>query len=124
VVDHALEQADLWQGIVDFLEGSIQAQACDRGLRELALSSPRGREYTAEARRVLQPKTEELVARAHRAGSLRPGIAAIDLVIVQLMLSTVLWPFGDAETESWRRFLPLVLYGLRPERLTPSRARR
>ena len=119
VCDRALAQEDPWQGIVAFLEGSIGAQASDRGLRELALSSPRGHEYAAEARRVLKPKTEELVARAHRAGSLRPGITATDLVVVQLMLSTVLGPFGDAATEGWRRFLPLVIDGLRAECTTP-----
>jgi AcrR family transcriptional regulator len=119
IVDRALDQDDPWQGIVDFLEGSTTAQARDRGLRELALSSPRGREYAAEARRLLKPKTDELVARAHRAGSLRPGIETTDLVVVQVMLSAIFGQFGDAETALWRRFLPLVIEGLGPEHSTP-----
>jgi AcrR family transcriptional regulator len=119
VVDRALEQADPWQGIVTFFEGSVSALAGDRGLRELALSSPRGQEYAAEARRLLRPKTERLVARAHRAGCLRPGIVASDLVIVQLMLSTVLGHVEGGDTQLWRRFLPLVIDGLRPECSTP-----
>ncbi len=119
VVKRALEQEDPWLGIIEFLEGTINAQARDRGLRELALNSTRGREYAAEARRLLQPMTQELVARAQRAGSLRPGIETTDLVIVQLMLSTVSGAPGDAEVALWRRFLPLVIDGLRAEYSTP-----
>jgi AcrR family transcriptional regulator len=119
VVKRALEQEDPWQGIVEFLEGTIRAQSRDRGLRELALRSPRGQEYAADARRLLLPMTQELVDRAHDAGSLRPGIEVSDLLIIQLMLSTVLGDFGDAGTPLWQRFLPLVIEGLRPERSTP-----
>jgi hypothetical protein len=35
------------------------------------------------------------------------------------MLSTIFGQFGDAETALWRRFLPLVIEGLSPERSTP-----
>jgi AcrR family transcriptional regulator len=119
VVKRALEQEDPWQGIVEFLEGTIRAQSRDRGLRELALRSPRGQQYAAEARRFLLPMTQELVDRAHAAGSLRPGIEVTDLLIIQLMLSTVLGDFSDAEAPLWRRFLPLVVDGLRPESSTP-----
>jgi AcrR family transcriptional regulator len=111
VLDCALEQPDPWQGIV----GTVRAQSHDRGLKELAIASPRSQEFAAEARHRLNPKTTELVARAHRAGSLRPGIAATDLVIVQLMLSTI----GGADTELWQRFLPVVIDGLRPEHSSP-----
>lgn len=119
VADRALGRDDPWQGIVDYLEGSIGLQAGDRGLKELALSSPHSREYVAEARQMLKARVDELVARAHRAGSLRPGIEATDLVMVQLMLSTVSGQSQGIEPEAWRRFLPLVIDGLRSEHLAP-----
>jgi len=62
-----------------------------------------------EGRRQLQPRVEELVSRAKRAGAMRPGIEASDLVVTQLMLAAI--PVADGE-ETWRRFLPVVLDGL------------
>jgi AcrR family transcriptional regulator len=118
VAERALEQEDPWQGIVDYLEGSIGLQASDQSLKELALSSPRSREYVAEARRLLKPRVDELVARAHRSGSLRPGIESTDLVLMQLMLAAISGSAGR-DSNLWRRFLPLVIDGLRPDRSTP-----
>ena len=120
VVDRALAQEDPWQGIVAFLEGSISAQAGDRGLRELALSSPRSHEYTAgrAASSSQRPKSSSpaRTAPAASAGDLgdRPRDRPAHAV-------NRLGPLRGAETESWRRFLPLVLDGLRPEPDPPSR---
>ncbi len=119
VAEAALAREDPWDGIVDLLEGTISRQARDRGLRELALSSSRRREYVAEARRLLKPRLEELVARAHRAGRLRPGIDVSDLVVIQKMLAAVSGRSDAAGPEAWRRFLPLVIDGLRPDLSTP-----
>ena len=116
VTERALAEEDPWQGIVAYLEGTIDLQSCDRGLKELVLSSPRGREFVSEARAQLKPRVDELVARAHRAGRLRPGIETTDLVAVQLMLSAVADPAAGETADAWRRFLPLVLDGLGGER--------
>jgi AcrR family transcriptional regulator len=109
VVDRALAQPDPWQGIVTYLEGWAELHAGDRGLKEMFLASPGSREALGEGRRQLQPRVEELVSRAQRAGALRPGIEVSDLVVTQLMLAAI--PDAGAK-ETWRRFLPLVLDGL------------
>lgn len=116
VAERALAEEDPWQGIVAYLEGTIELQSCDRGLKELVLSSPRSREFVTEARAQLKPRIDELVARAHSAGRLRPGIEATDLVMVQLMLSAVSDPAAGETADAWRRFLPLILDGLGGDR--------
>ncbi len=112
VADRALAEADPWQGVLLYMEGSIALQAGDRGFKELVLSSPRSREYVAKARAQLKPRVDELIERAHRAGCLRPGIEATDLVVVQLMLAAIYQPGKGSGGEHWRRFLPLVIDGL------------
>ena len=119
VIDRALAEPDPWQGIVAYLEGSIQLQSCDRGLKELVFSSQRHREFVTEARARLTPRVDELVERARTAGALRPGIEVTDLVMVQLMFGAITDPAAGEPAEAWRRFLPLLLDGLSAERTEP-----
>ena len=118
IIDRALAEEDPWQGVVSYLEGSIELQACDRGLKELVFSSQRHREFVEQARSRLKPRVDELVARAHAAGRLRPGIEATDLVVVQVMLGAVSDP-AVGEPAAWRRFLPVLLDGLAADRPDP-----
>lgn len=119
VIDRALAEPDPWRSVVAYLEGSIELQSCDRGLKELVLSSQHHREFVSEARARLKPRVDELVERAQRAGALRPGIEATDLVMVQLMFGAVTDAMADGSTGDWRRFLPLLLDGLSAERTEP-----
>jgi AcrR family transcriptional regulator len=119
VIDRAQAEQDPWRGIVTYLEGSIALQSCDRGLKELVFSFQRHREFVEQARARLKPRIDELVERAHAAGRLRPGVEATDLVTVQLMLGTISESTATDPAPAWRRFLPLVLDGLSPERTDP-----
>lgn len=119
IADRALHEEDPWQGIVAFLEGALGLEAGNRVLRELVLGSPHGSAYVAEVRREMHPRLEALVARAHSAGCLRPGIGATDLVIADLMVSAVSEPGLEPDGPNWRRFLPLVLDGLRGDNTDP-----
>ncbi|HVO55214.1 MAG TPA: helix-turn-helix domain-containing protein [Solirubrobacterales bacterium] len=112
VVERALAEEDPWQGVVSYLEGSIELHACDRGLKQLVFSSPRHRQFVDEARAQLKPKVDELVERARAAGVLRPGVETTDLIIVQLMLDAVAEPAVGDTPAAWRRFLPVLLDGL------------
>ncbi len=118
ILDDAAAAEDPWQGIVTYLEGSIELQACDRGLKELVFSSQRHREFVEAARARLKPRVDALVARAHAAGRLRPGVEATDLVVVQLMLGAASGPTAG-EPAAWRRFLPALLDGLSADHPDP-----
>jgi hypothetical protein len=63
--------------------------ANDRGLKEMFLASPNYRQADQTAQQQLRPRLDDLVARAHRGGALRPGIETTDIVLAQLMLSAL-----------------------------------
>jgi hypothetical protein len=56
-----------------------------------------------------------LVERAHDAGVLRPDIEATDLPVIQWMVGAVVDHGRDVKPELWRRYLELVLRGIRAE---------
>ena len=87
-------------------------QAADRGLKDLLIGHGQAERGRARARGVL-PVVEELVARAQAEGELRPDVSARDLPMVSLMLGQVIEFSHDQAPELWRRYLALLLDGLR-----------
>jgi AcrR family transcriptional regulator len=115
LADDALATDDAWVGLTSFLERAMALQAADRGLKEVVLGTTEGRERVAKARAELRPKVEELVQRAQKAGALRKDVAASDLALVQMMVGTVAEIATPECGELWRRFLALMLDGMRAE---------
>jgi AcrR family transcriptional regulator len=103
---------DAWQGIVAFLEGAAAAQTADRGLREV-LSGVHDPEQIEQINDRLAQPLGELVERGKADGVLRPCVEATDIGVVVLMLCTVTDIAGDIAPELWRRYLGMLLAGLR-----------
>jgi hypothetical protein len=61
----------------------------------------------------LYPLGERLVQRAREAGRLRADCGAEDIAILQPMLGLVIGAAQDVEPELWRRYLGIVLQGVR-----------
>ena len=66
----------------------------------------------AKIRSRLLPIGLELVARAREAGQIRTDIAAQDLPVIQLMLSTLIDASRDVSPDLWRRYLGIITRGL------------
>jgi len=111
----SLADPDPWHGLVAFLEQGLAMQAADRGLKELLVGHGHAAESGARVRARLLPVVARLVARAQEAGALRPDIGALDLPIVSLMLGQVIDFSHAVEPDLWRRYLALLLDGLRSE---------
>lgn len=107
----ALLEPDAWVGLTQALEKVCEQHALDRGLRELMLGTGRGPQRQAQMRERFAPLVGQLVARAKAQGQLRSDILPPDLPLIQLMLGTVTEHF--AEPELWRRYLALILDGMR-----------
>jgi len=120
LLEEALEDPDPWLGLTRFLERNLALQAQDRGLRELILGAAGGFERLAMARARLYPMGVQLIARARDAGTLRADTEPEDLPLVQLMLSSVIDVSHDVAPELWRRYLAIVLRGLRSEPGAPE----
>jgi len=107
----ALENEDAWTGLVTALERVCEIQALDRGLREVMLGTGRGPQRQAQMGARVAPLVDQLVEKAQRQGTLRPDLLPLDLPVLQLMIAAVTDHTGQPEL--WRRYLALVIDGMR-----------
>jgi AcrR family transcriptional regulator len=113
IAEQACAMQDPWAGLVFFFERAISLHGEDRALKELVFSSTHGRDRVAQARGKLKPIVSRIVGRAQEAGELRADIDITDVPLIQLMLTAVMEYTDDVSTDAWRRYLAIVLDGLR-----------
>ena len=111
-----LAMADPWEGIVATLTGVLELQEADRGFKELVLYVDRSRDGIAPIRARMAPVVAELMARAKAAGQLREDIGPQDFPLLQILLGAVIDVSRDASPGLWRRYLELILQGMRANR--------
>ena len=112
IAEAARDAEDPWQGLTDFFALTLRLMAENRAMHDVVTAS-----YTADWMQHLEdrvnPALATLLARARKAGLVRPGLEPADLGVVLQMLATVV----DIETPdvaaTVRRYLTLVLDGLR-----------
>lgn len=118
--ERGLAHPDPWEGLVTTLETLLEWQAQDMGLGDLLLVGGAACSGIEEVRRRIAPLGEQLLARAQADGSVRPDAVASDLPLLQMTLGSLVDATRDVEPELWRRFLALVLDGLRTTREGPT----
>jgi AcrR family transcriptional regulator len=112
IASGALDDPDAWHGLKTFLRRALELQANDRGVKDLITASTDGLDRVATIRARLQPIGLELVRRAREAGQIRSDVAATDLPIIQLMLSTLIDASRSVAPDLWRRYLGIITRGL------------
>lgn len=113
LAETALQKENSWDGFVWFVEQSCELTATDRGLREMVYSRAYGG-YGVECTRLrLSPPVSELVERARKDGYLRPDVESTDMPILSLLAGTVSEWAGHVAPELWRRYIALLLEGMR-----------
>jgi AcrR family transcriptional regulator len=115
LAEEALALEDPWEGLVSFLERALALQAANRGFKELMLSSQEGRDHVAAIRKQMRPLGAQLIRRAKEAGALREDFAPQDMPLIQMMISAVVDVSAPLDYPLWRRYLNLVLDGMRAE---------
>jgi AcrR family transcriptional regulator len=113
IAEECLLDPDPWRAFAGFFERGLALMAADRGLKEVIFSPGRGRERVAHARRAIAPVVAKLVQRAVDAGVVRSDIGTTDVPIINFMLTTVVELSRDVEPELYKRYLAIVLDGLR-----------
>jgi AcrR family transcriptional regulator len=113
-----LEVEDPWIALVTYIERALELQGADRGLKQL-LHGARGEDRVAASKQRLAPVVGELVQRAVDAGVVRADLELTDVPVINFMLSSVAELARDVEPELWRRYLAIVLDGLRAPGATP-----
>ena len=120
VLERAAEDPDPFNGLTTFLTEANELQAKDFALRDIVLNTPDGLERSRRTRDRLTPLGAQLIERAEQAGQLRPGIGTPDIAIIQLMLSSVIEAARDVDRDLWRRYLEIILQGLRADPTPPA----
>jgi AcrR family transcriptional regulator len=113
IAEQACAMEDAWAAMVFFFDRAISLHGEDRALKELVFSTAHGQDRVAQARGKLKPIVSRIVGRAQAAGELRPDIDITDVPLIQLMLTAVMEYTDDVSPEAWRRYLAIVLDGLR-----------
>src|SRR5450631_279616 len=120
LAEDALADPDEWGSLVSFLEQAGALLAADRGLRQLFMFASYGYDRVGQARARMQPLVSTLVSRAQAAGAVRADLCPTDVPLIEFMLAGVAEYARNARPQVWRRYLALLLDGLRPERAAPS----
>ncbi|MGD6749722.1 TetR/AcrR family transcriptional regulator [Streptomyces sp. BH105] len=118
--EEALAHDDPWESLVQLLLATGQHFADNRGLRDVLLENTIGLSRVGAVRERLTPLVAAVLARAQQAGVLRDDIEPTDIPLVQLMLDVVARHGRDAAPDLWKRYLTLILDGLRDKRDRPT----
>jgi AcrR family transcriptional regulator len=109
----ALERPDPWEAFVDVMWRSAEMHSGDRGFTEAIAEAKMAIADEVVAELGLQRSLTELMQRCQAAGAMRSDIGPEDLSSLFCGLGAVMMRTGG-DSEAWRRYLTLMLDGLRP----------
>lgn len=113
IAEEAAAADDPWQGITDWLTRTLDLMAANRGLHDVFTASYTG-EWMDKLEEQVNPLLHRLLARAQRAGKVRRDVSPPDLGVLLQMLAAVTDIHSPHVDVLLRRYLALVLDGLRP----------
>jgi AcrR family transcriptional regulator len=114
--EHALHSPDPWTGLAECLEQIAETFSSDLGLRQMLMFGTYGSDRVSAARERMVPIVSALLKRAQAAGQVRGDLDPTDVPFIGLMLGLIAQYAGDIRPDIWRRYLTLILDGLRPQR--------
>ncbi|WP_066898084.1 TetR/AcrR family transcriptional regulator [Mycolicibacterium houstonense] len=113
LAETALQHENSWQGFAWYVERMCEITATDRGLREIAFSKAYGCDRVKACQEKLVPVLTKVVERAQGDGYLRPEVSSTDMPLLGLLAGTVSEFAGNVDAELWRRYVALLLEGMR-----------
>jgi AcrR family transcriptional regulator len=119
VAEQALVEADAWRGFTRFLEQTLELHAANRGLKDVLATRDHGGTRARAMRERLQPLLRRLIERAQAQGALRPDFTAEDVPLVFWTGGRVIEATATVAPDYWRRYLGVLLDGLRAGAATP-----
>jgi AcrR family transcriptional regulator len=119
LAEAALEDPDAWSGLCAFLERALALHAANHGFKDVVATRAHGLRRAAAMRRRLRPLVTLLVQRAQAQGTLRADFAPEDVSLLLWGGHGVIECSEGVAPQIWRRYLGLVLDGLRTTSPTP-----
>jgi AcrR family transcriptional regulator len=116
LAEDAAKIPDPWSGLVYFMERAAERMAGDVGLRQMLMFATYGGDLTRYARERNAPLVRRLLERAQAAGQVRSDLTPTDIPFIVFVLTEAAQFARQISPEIWRRYLTLVIDGLRPGR--------
>jgi AcrR family transcriptional regulator len=117
--EEALECEDAWEGFRTYLERALSYHVENRGLKDVFAAHAHGRPRVEAVRERMAPLVGRLIERAQANGSLRRDFAPQDMPLIFWTTARIIDAAGDVAPDLWRRYLGLLLDGLRADAATP-----
>ncbi len=122
IATQCLLEPDPWRGLERFLYEMTERSTHDQGVSDAAKDRCVAAAELAPRRKRMLDLCGELVRRAQRAGVVRDDVAGQDLVfLIGAAGSLGMLPYPDLREDLWKRYLGLLLDGLRPAGATKLR---
>lgn len=122
IADECLTDPDPGKGLERFLRTMVERSVADRGVLESAKDECVMCDALGEHRRRFLDAVAALVKRAQAAGAVRDDVSGQDVaVLIGMVSSTGELPFPGLRDDLWKRYMQLLLDGLRPEGATRLR---
>jgi AcrR family transcriptional regulator len=116
LAERATHEPDPLTGLVWFMEQAAEMLAGDLGLRQLLMFAMYGHDHVAYARKRNEPLVRRLLGRAQAAGQVRADLGPTDIPFIIFVLTEATVLARQASPDIWRRYLALVIDGMRPAR--------
>ena len=119
LMDEALANPDPWAGFVQCMEAAVALQVRDRGVLEAVGERFFGDPRMRALKEKVDPKVAAVLERAQQAGVVRQDIAPQDIPILIQSAARAGCVMPSSDPELARRYLTIILDGLRPGAATP-----
>lgn len=113
--EEARSATDAWVGLTAYLERIFGLLAADRGTNDLMTTAIQGVPSLDALRKENHKTLDDLLRRAQEQGEVRADVTAEDLQFMLAALGRAVPGSTVAAPLAWRRYLALLLDGLRPE---------
>lgn len=117
--EQALGEDDAWAGFRGFFERVFALHVENRALKDMIATRAHGLGRAETMRRRLRPLLRRLVERAHDQGALRTDFTPEDMPLVFWTCGRVIEATAEVAPDLWRRYLGLLLDGLRARAASP-----
>nr|WP_217913774.1 TetR/AcrR family transcriptional regulator [Miltoncostaea marina] len=117
-VEEAARADDPWEALVAAMAVIAERQACDRGMKDAATSRMIGSPRLREARRRITAPFGDLLRRAQAAGVVRADLEPEDVIFL-VTAATSAAPRPLRMPGLWRRYMAVILDGMRPAGASP-----
>jgi AcrR family transcriptional regulator len=116
VANDCVDERDPWRGIERFVREMVQRRIEDRGAMEAIKHRCMAKPELDSRRREMLDVMSALVRRAQAAGALRADLTGQDLgFLITAAAAVGGQPFPGLREDLWKRYVGVILDGMRPE---------